>query len=84
MVCSMNVYSCFGDLQSRSLKLPGQEREEAEEEQGLACSWPDFPKGSKIPMWEIFTIWVVVKIMVPFGVSNIVRQLIFRVPKKGP
>ena len=30
------------------------------------------------------TIWVVVKNRVPFGVPNIVRHLIFRVPKKGP
>ena len=29
-------------------------------------------------------IGVVVKIMVPFGVPNIVRHLIFGVPKKGP
>ena len=29
-------------------------------------------------------IWVVVKIMVPFRVLNIVRHLLFRVPKKGP
>ena len=28
--------------------------------------------------------WVVVKIMIPFGVPNIVRHLLFRVPKKGP
>ena len=28
--------------------------------------------------------WVVVKIMVPFWVLNIIRHLIFRVPKKGP
>ena len=27
-------------------------------------------------------IWVVVKIMVPFGVPDIVRHLLFRVPKK--
>ena len=27
---------------------------------------------------------VVVKIMVPFGVLNIVQHLCFRVPKKGP
>ena len=27
--------------------------------------------------------WVVVKIMVPFWVPNIVRHLIFRVPKKN-
>ena len=27
--------------------------------------------------------WVVVKIMVPFWVPNIVRHLLFRVPKKG-
>ena len=30
------------------------------------------------------TVWVVVKIMVPFGVPNIIRHLVFRVPKKGP
>ena len=30
------------------------------------------------------TIWVVVKIMVPFWVLIIIRHLIFRVPKKGP
>ena len=29
-------------------------------------------------------IWVVVKIMVPFWIPNIIRHLIFRVPKKGP
>ena len=29
-------------------------------------------------------IWVVVKIMGPFGVPIIVRHLIFRLPKKGP
>ena len=29
-------------------------------------------------------IWVVIKIMVPFGVPNIIRHLLFRVPKKGP
>ena len=28
--------------------------------------------------------WVVVKIMVPFWVPNIVRHLLFRVPKKEP
>ena len=28
--------------------------------------------------------WVVVKIMVPFWVLNIIRHLVFRVPKKGP
>ena len=28
--------------------------------------------------------WVVVKIMVPFWVPNVVRHLLFRVPKKGP
>ena len=28
--------------------------------------------------------WVVVKIMVSFWVPNIIRHLIFRVPKKGP
>ena len=30
------------------------------------------------------SIWVVVKIMVPFWVPIIIRPLIFRVPKKGP
>ena len=29
-------------------------------------------------------VWVVVKIVVPFGFPIIVRHLIFRVPKKGP
>ena len=28
-------------------------------------------------------IWVVVKIMIPFGVLIIIRHLIFRVPQKG-
>ena len=28
--------------------------------------------------------WAVVKIMVPSWVPNIVRHLLFRVPKKGP
>ena len=28
--------------------------------------------------------WVVVKIMVRFGVPIIIRHLIFRVPKRGP
>ena len=31
----------------------------------------------------VSSIWVVVKIMVPFWVFNIVRHLLFRVPKKG-
>ena len=30
------------------------------------------------------SIWVVVKIMVPFWVPIIIRHLIFRVPRKGP
>ena len=30
------------------------------------------------------SIWLVVKIMVPFWVPIIIRPLIFRVPKKGP
>ena len=29
-------------------------------------------------------VWVVVKIMVPCWIPIIIRQLIFRVPKKGP
>ena len=28
--------------------------------------------------------WVVVKIMVPFWVPNVVRHLLFRVPKRDP
>ena len=28
--------------------------------------------------------WVVVKIRIPFWVLNIIRHLLFRVPKKGP
>ena len=35
-------------------------------------------------MYIWMDIWVVVKIMVPLWVLNIVRHLIFRVPKKGP
>ena len=35
-------------------------------------------------MGVLSTIWVVVKIMVPFWIPIIVRHLIFRVPKKGP
>ena len=31
-----------------------------------------------------YSIWVVVKIMVPFWVPILVRHLISRVPKKGP
>ena len=30
------------------------------------------------------SIWMVVKIMVPFWIPIIIRHLIFRVPKKGP
>ena len=30
------------------------------------------------------SMWVVVKIMLPFWVPNIVRHLLFRVLKKGP
>ena len=30
------------------------------------------------------SIWVVVKIMVPFWVPIIIRHLLFRVPRKGP
>ena len=30
------------------------------------------------------TIWMVVKIMVPFRVLSIIRHLVFRGPKKGP
>ena len=33
---------------------------------------------------EVYTIWVVVNIMVPFWILIILRHLIFRVPKKGP
>ena len=37
-----------------------------------------------ITVISMVTIWVVVKIMVPFWVLIIIRHLIFRVPKKGP
>ena len=30
------------------------------------------------------TIWMVVKIMVPFRVPSIIRHLVFRGPKRGP
>ena len=30
------------------------------------------------------SLWVVVKIMIPFGIPIIIRHLIFRVPEKGP
>ena len=29
-------------------------------------------------------IWVVVKIMVPFGVFSMIRHLVFRGPQRGP
>ena len=32
----------------------------------------------------VVCIWVVVKIRVPVWALNIIRHLIFRVPKKGP
>ena len=38
----------------------------------------------KVSALDILPIWVVVKIMVPFWVPNIIRHLLFRVPKKGP
>ena len=34
--------------------------------------------------WREELTWVVVKIMVPFWISIIIRHLISRVPKKGP
>ena len=34
-------------------------------------------------VYGVILIWVVVKIMVRFWVPNIVRHLIFRVPKQG-
>ena len=36
------------------------------------------------PVWQSRHWWVVVKIMVPFWVPNIIRHLLFRVPKEGP
>ena len=32
---------------------------------------------------DLFVIWVVVEIVVPFWIPIIIRHLIFRVPKKG-
>ena len=40
--------------------------------------------GAKILLFDKAYIWVVLKIMVPFWVPNIMRHLLFRVPKKGP
>ena len=36
------------------------------------------------PGSRAFFMWAVFKIMVPFWVPDIIRHLIFRVPKKGP
>ena len=60
-----------------------------------ACRWDQLQEGSF--QWEgggirgmrrvyrdCGEIWVVVKIMVPFGIPIIIRHLIFWVPKKGP
>ena len=40
--------------------------------------------AEKVTFNPLGLIWVVVNIMVPFWVPNIVRHLLFRVPKKGP
>ena len=44
---------------------------------------PRFPGNGRQCTYYI-RIWVVVKIMVPFGVPTLIRHLLFRVPKKGP
>ena len=48
--------------------------------QGDRCPAPK-PKTPRPPSRLM---WVVVKIMVPFGVLIVIRYLIFSVPKKGP
>ena len=40
--------------------------------------------STQVYMYTHTHIWVVVKIMVPLWVLNIIRHLIFKVPKKGP
>ena len=57
-----------------------------------ALGFEDFRRVSRfvrlyfgLGLLQVFvTIWVVVKIMVPFWVLIIIRHLLFRVPKKGP
>ena len=38
----------------------------------------------RVCLGSLISMWVVVKIMVPFWVPIIIRHLLFRVPKKGP
>ena len=45
-------------------------------------AYSEVHEGYKSP--TIGYIWVFVKIMVPFWVPNIVRHLLFRVPKRDP
>ena len=44
---------------------------------------PNKSLGAKV-VYIVSLIWVVVKIMVPFWLTIIIRHLTFRVPKKGP
>ena len=56
--------------------------EEEEEECQDFGHAPEQSRGHPKPNAE--SIWVVVKIMVPFWIPVIIRHLIFRVPNKGP
>ena len=41
-------------------------------------------RDSRTKRFRVGSRWVVVKIMVRFGVPIVIRHLLFRVPKKGP
>ena len=67
----------------------------ASENEGTPFEVKVFKLGSTVSFWKtprfnnlgfqaLGPTWVVVKIVLPFWVPNIVRHLLFRVPKKGP
>ena len=45
---------------------------------------PSWDQGVDLKVKDACARWVVVKIMVPFWVPHVIRQLLFRVPTKGP
>ena len=48
--------------------------------------WPELIQSKTTSIQYVLVyidIWVVAKIMVPFWVPNIIRHLLFRVPKRG-
>ena len=47
-------------------------------------TWPFLATFRSEAVGKQVSTWVVVKIRVTFGVPDIVRHLLFRVPKKGP